>query len=182
MISIIAAIGKNNELGKENKLLWSLPRDMKHFREKTKGHPVIMGRKTFESIGRPLPNRRNIIITRDLNYLRDSVDVVHSLEEALELLRTSPPSPLLDKERGARSESDERGEVEIFIIGGAEIYKQTIARADKLYITHLHAEFPEADSYFPFIDLDLWQKTKSEKFKKDEQNNFDLEFAEYLKK
>src|SRR3990167_2459998 len=110
MISLIAAIGKNNELGKGNTLLWHIPADMKHFREITRGHTVIMGRKTFESIGRPLPDRRNIVITRDKNYLRDSVDVVHSLEEAIMSART----PLAENE-------------EIFIIGGAEIYKQAFA-------------------------------------------------------
>ena len=117
MISIIAAIGKNNELGKGNTLLWHMPADMKYFRDTTRGHAVIMGRKTFESLKEPLPNRKNIIITRDKNYLRHGVDVVHSLEEAINL-------------------SKNNGE-EVFIIGGAEIYKQAILIADKLYINHV---------------------------------------------
>ena len=171
MISIIAAIGKNNELGKKNDLLWNLPADMKHFRDTTRGHAVIMGRKTFESIGRPLPNRKNVVITRDQNYLRHGVDVYSSLEEALNLLRTSPqPSPYQGE-----------GE-EIFIIGGAEIYKNAISKADKLYITHVDEIFPEADTFFPLIDKDIWQKTKSELFPKDVLNKYDMEFVEYTKK
>lgn len=89
ILSLIAAIARNNELGKDNKLLWDLPSDMRHFRETTSGHPVIMGRKTFESIGRPLPKRRNVVITRDANYARDGIEVVHSLEEALQLFNHS---------------------------------------------------------------------------------------------
>lgn len=162
MISIIAAIGKNNELGKQNQLLWDLPKDMKHFREKTSGHAVIMGRKTFESIGRSLPNRKNIIITRDENYKFEGAEVVNSLEDALKLFENSKD--------------------EIFVIGGAEIYKQSITEADKLYITHIDAEFPEADTYFPFIDEKIWEKTKSEKYQKDDLNKYDMEFVEYTRK
>src|SRR3989338_4288190 len=88
MISLIAAIGKNNELGKNNSLVWSMPTDLKYFREKTSGHPVIMGRKTFESIGHPMPNRKNIIITRDKNYKKDGIEIAHSLEEAITRART----------------------------------------------------------------------------------------------
>src|SRR3989338_6362266 len=105
MISLIAAIGKNNELGKDNALLWKLPADMKHFREITLLHTVIMGRKTFESMGKPLPNRRNIVITRDVKYKKEGVDIVHSLDKAIDSAR----NPLTENE-------------EIFIIGGAEIY------------------------------------------------------------
>ena len=171
MISIISAIGKNNEIGKKNGLLWSLPADMKHFREITSGHTVIMGQKTFESIGRPLPNRRNIILTLDKSYLRHGVDVVYSPEELEDLLRTSPqPSP-----------SQGEGE-EVFVIGGGMIYKLFIEKADKLYITHVDAEFPDADTYFPVIDENIWQKIKSEKHPKDDLNKYDIEFAEYIKK
>jgi dihydrofolate reductase len=164
MISIIAAIGKNNELGKKNDLLWNLPADMKHFRDTTRGHTVIMGQKTFESIGHPLPNRKNIVITFEKNYLRHGVDVVHSPEEALSLVR----SPLADEE--------------VFVIGGGQIYKIFIDKADKLYITHVDASFPEAETFFPVIDKTKWEKTKSEFFPKDIENEYDLEFAEYTKK
>ncbi len=179
MISLIAAIGKNNELGKNNTLLWYLPADMKHFKEITSGHPVIMGRKTFESIGRPLPNRKNIIITRDKNYLRPAdiktladrhdVDVAHSLEEAIKL--TSPRSPLLNKERGLGRE--------VFIIGGAEIYKQAIDLADKLYITHIEAENKNADAFFPEIIPVVWNETTHEEHKKDNKNPFNYTFSVY---
>ena len=161
MISIISAIGKNNEIGKKNELLWSLPRDMKHFRETTSGHTIIMGQKTFESIGRPLPNRRNIVITLDKNYSHDGIEIVHSPEEL---------DVLLDKN------------TENFIIGGGMVYKLFIEKADKLYITHVNAEFPEADTFFPKIDKNIWQKIKSEKHLKNDLNIYNLEFAEYVKK
>jgi len=165
MISIISAIGKNNEIGKKNELLWSLPADMKHFKEITLGHSVIMGQKTFESIGKPLSNRRNIVITLDKNYLSHGVDVVYSLEELSDLLQKTSTST-----------------EEHFIIGGGQIYKLFIEKADKLYITHVDVEFPDADTYFPLIDLNKWQKVKSEKHSKDDLNKYDLEFAEYIRK
>lgn len=162
MISLIVAIGKNNELGKENKLLWSLPADMKHFKETTSGHTVIMGRKTFESIGKALPNRKNIVITRDTNFQSEGIEIAHSLEEALELFKNT----------------DE----EVFVIGGGEIYKQAIEKADKLYITHVEAEDKDADSFFPIIDKEIWQETKREDFKKDDKNPHDYSFVEYEQK
>ena len=161
MISIIAAIGKNNELGKGNTLLWSLPADMKHFKEITYLHPVVMGRKTYESIGRPLPNRRNIVISRDIKYKKEGVEVVQSLAEALDLF----------------SNSDE----EIFIIGGGELYKQTIEIADKLYITHIDASFPDADTFFPEIIPIVFLETSREEHKKDDKNPYDYAFATYTK-
>jgi len=159
MISLIAAIGKNNELGKGNTLLWSMPADMKYFREKTAGHPVIMGRKTFESIGKALPKRRNVVITRDKTYLRDSVDVVHSLEAALKLFPNK-------KE-------------EIFIIGGAEIYQQSMKIADRLYITHVNAEDKKADAFFPEIIPIVWNEISHEEHKKDDNNPFSYTFSIY---
>ncbi len=165
MISIISAIGKNNEIGKKNELLWNLPVDMKHFRETTSGHTVAMGQKTFESIDRPLPNRRNIVLTKDNSFNRDGVKIVRSLEEFDDLLKKT-------------SKPDE----EIFIIGGGMIYKLFIDKADKLYITHVNAKFPEADAFFPEIEEGKWQKTKSEKRLSDASNLYDLEFAEYTRK
>jgi len=157
-ISLIAAIGKNNELGKGNNLLWKMPADMEYFKKTTSGHPVIMGRKTFESIGKPLTNRQNIVITRDKTYIRDGVSVIHSLEEALEQSR--------DKQ-------------EIFIIGGAEIYKQTMPIADKLYITHIEAEDKNADTFFPEIIPIVWNEISHEEYKKDKKNPFDYIFSVY---
>ena len=159
MISLIAAIGKDNELGKGNTLLWNMPGDMKHFRETTSGHPVIMGRKTFESIGKPLPNRQNVVITRDKTYLRHGVDVAHSLEEALSLFKNKNE--------------------EIFIIGGAEIYKQAMLFADKLYITHIEAEDKNADIFFPEIIPIVWNEISHEEHKKDEKNPFNYTFSLY---
>jgi dihydrofolate reductase len=158
MISIIAAIGKKNELGKKNALLWSLPADMKHFRETTKGHTVIMGQKTFESIGRPLPNRRNIVLTQDKNLKIDGVEIVYSPEEIENLL-------------------DEN--LENFVIGGGMIYKLFIDRADKLYITHVNASFSDADTFFPEIIPVVWNETSHEEHKKDSLNPFDYTFSVY---
>lgn len=128
-ISLIAAIGKNRELGKNNKLLWDIPEDMKFFRETTKGHAIVMGRKTFESIGRPLPNRTNIIITRNPDYKQAGCITTTSIEEALETAK-------------------EHESEEIFIIGGAQIYKESIQYADKLHLTIVD-DAPEADAFFP---------------------------------
>jgi len=161
MISIIAAIGKNNELGKNNTLLWHIPADMKHFREITYGHPVIMGRKTFESIGKSLPNRKNIVITRDVKYKKDGAEVVHSLAEALDLF----------------PDTNE----EIFIIGGAEIYKQAMVVADRLYITHIEAKDSEADSFFPEIIPVVWNEVKHEEHKGGKENPFNYTFSIYKK-
>ncbi len=172
MISIIAAIGKNNELGKNNKLLWKLPADMKRFREITSGHTVIMGRKTFESIGKPLPDRRNIIITRNENYLRDSVDVVHSLEEAIDRARIILAQILAQNSQ----------EEEIFVVGGAEIYREAMPIADKLYITQIKAEDKGADSFFPKINMDEWRKTSHEEYSADEKNFFPYVFTIYRRK
>ena len=173
MLSIISAIGNNNEIGKKNDLLWNLPADMKHFRETTRGHTVIMGQKTFESlgidengkqIGKLLPNRRNIIITLDKTFKADGAEIVYSVDELMYLLKkTSKPQE------------------ESFVIGGGMIYKLFIDRADKLYITHVKESFPEAEVFFPEIDLTKWKKIASKTHLKDGLNKYDLEFAEYLK-
>lgn len=167
MISLIAAIGKNNELGKSNTLLWHLPADMKHFKEITTLHPVIMGRKTFESIGRPLPNRRNIVITRNVNYKKNlpakarGIELVYSLNEALDLF-------------------PDQNE-EIFIIGGAELYRQTMPVADKLYITHIDAENKDADAFFPEIIPIVWNEVSHTEHEADEKNIFPYTFSIYEK-
>jgi len=164
MISLIAAIGKNNELGKGNDLVWKLPADQKFFREKTTGHPMIMGRKTFESLPGILPGRRHIVITRDKSYLHQGVEVVNSLEEAIKISRVT-----LDK----------RGE--IFIIGGAEIFKQSMDLADRLYITHIDAEDKKADTFFPEIIPIVWNEVSREEFKKDAKHPFPYTFSVYDK-
>jgi dihydrofolate reductase len=160
MISLIAAIGKNNELGKNNTLLFHMPADMKFFRDTTRGHTVIMGRKTFESLSGPLPKRRNIVITRDKEYKKEGIEVVHSLEEAIQ-----------------QTDSEQ----EAFVIGGAEIYKQAITLADRLYITHIDAEDSGADSFFPEIIPIMWNEIKHDEHKKDVENPYNYTFSLYEK-
>ena len=130
-VSMVAAIGKNRELGKNNKLIWHIPSDVVRFRKLTSGHPIIMGRKTHESIGRLLPNRTNIIITRDPNYKVEGAIVVSSMEDAIEKAK------------------NEQGSGEIFIMGGAQIYTLGMPFANKLYLTKIDAEEPAADAFFP---------------------------------
>jgi dihydrofolate reductase len=137
-ISMIAAIGKNRELGKDNKIPWHIPEDFTWFKEKTQGHVVIMGRKTFESIGKPLPKRTNIVITREKEYTAEGIIVVHSLEEALAIPKEKEESFL--KEEGK--------EPEVFIIGGAQIFTEGMQYADRLYITLIDHTF-DADTFFP---------------------------------
>jgi dihydrofolate reductase len=138
-ISIIAAIGKNRELGKDNKLLWHIKEDLQRFRELTKGHPIIMGRKTWESIPekfRPLPNRTNIVVTRDQQYsVPAGVEKYSSVESAL----ASHPNE------------------EMMVIGGAELYRQTIDRANRLFITHVN-QTVDGDAFFPKIDPKVWRE------------------------
>jgi len=151
IISLIAAVANNGVIGGGNTLLWDLSADMKHFRDTTRGHTVIMGRKTFESIGKPLPNRKNIVITRDTSYAHEGIDTVSSLEEALRLASL---------EQGKEFEENQ-DEVEVFVIGGGEIYKQAIEKANKLYITEIHKDF-DGDTLFPIIDKNIWKETSRE--------------------
>ena len=161
MITIIAAIANNNALGKDNKLIWHLPADLKRFKKVTSGHCVIMGRKTFESLGKPLPNRTNIIITRNKNYKAEGCIVVNSLDQAIETAKKEDSNP--------------------FILGGAEIYKQAITIADKLDVTFVHHSF-DADAFFPEIDFSIWKQESREDFKADEKNNYNFSFVTYTKK
>ena len=160
MITVIAAVAENNALGKENQLLWHLPDDFKRFKTLTSGHYIIMGRKTFESFPKPLPNRTHVIISRQANYQPEGCIVVNSLEQAIEACPKTE---------------------EVFIIGGGEIYRQSIAVADKLDLTKVHATF-EADTYFPEVDLSEWQLVFEEYHPKDEKHQFDFTYLTYLKK
>ena len=159
MITIIAAVAENNALGKDNQLIWHLPADLKRFKQVTLGHHIIMGRKTFESLGKPLPNRTTIIITRNKNYKQEGCIVVNSLSEAI-----------------VASKSDENP----YILGGAEIYKQALEIADKLDLTLVHQSF-EADAFFPDINPTIWNIAERVDFKADEKNKFDYSFITYLK-
>lgn len=154
-ISIIVAISNNNAIGKDNQLLWHLPADLKHFKQITSGHTIIMGRKTFDSIGRPLPNRRNIVITRQSNLAIEGVEVVNSLNEALELCKA---------------------ENEVFIIGGAELYRTALPLVQKIYLTTVHKAF-DADAFFPEIDLKEWMETEKATHAPDEKNAFSYTFS-----
>lgn len=162
MITIIAAIGNQNELGKDNDLIWHLPADLKRFKKVTSGNYIIMGRNTYESIGRPLPNRTTVIITRNKTYQQEGCVVVHSIEEALEVSKEQE---------------------QVFIIGGAKIYEQCMAKdlVDRLDITQVHAKF-EADVFFPEIDPNIWEVVAKEDHKADEKNQFDYSFLSYQKK
>ena len=160
MITLIAAAGENNELGKDNDLLWHLPNDFKRFKTLTSGHYIIMGRKTFESFPKPLPNRTHIIITRNKNYdVPEGCFVVNSIEKALEIC--------------PKNET-------IYIIGGGEIYKQSIDLADCIELTRVHSTF-EADAYFPEIDAEKWALETSEFHDKDEKHAFSFTFETYKK-
>ncbi len=160
MITIIAAIGKNNALGKDNQLLWRLSKDLKHFKSLTENHPVVMGRKTYESIGKPLPNRTNIVVSRKENWFQENILIVSKLKEAIKFAKK------IDED--------------IFIIGGGEIYKQTMELADRLEITLVEEDF-EADTFFPKIDPEIWEKTNEEFHQKDEKNDHDFYFQTYEK-
>lgn len=156
MISIIVAIGKNREIGRKNKLLWNLPKDMARFKKITSGHPVIMGQKTFESIGRPLSDRKNIVVTLDKNFKAKDCEVRYSLEDVLQEAKKSPK--------------------EFFIIGGGQIYKQSLPWADKLYLTLVN-DAPEADTYFP--DYSVFKNIISEE--KTEDSGYTIKFLELVK-
>lgn len=136
-VSAIAAIGKNNELGKDNELLWRIPEDFERMRALTKGHALIMGRKTHESIGRPLPDRANIVITSDENYEPDGCIVVHSLEAALE---------------EAAKYEEKNDDKEVFIFGGSKVYEDALPHTDRLYLTTIEEGRDDADTYFPTYD------------------------------
>jgi dihydrofolate reductase len=154
IVSFVVAISENNAIGKDNKLLWYLPTDLKHFKQITNGQTIIMGRKTFDSMGKPLPNRRNIVITRNQDLKLAGAEVTNSLEEALSLCKT---------------------EEEVFVIGGAEIYKQALDQTNRIYLTRVHQRF-DADAFFPDLDMNKWAETAREEHQPDEKNNIAFTF------
>ena len=149
-VSLIAALARNRVIGKENRLPWHLPQDLKRFRALTTGHAVIMGRKTFESIGKPLPGRKNIVITRNQDYAPQGVARAASLDEALAIANSS-------------------GETEAFVIGGAEIYRIAMPRADRLYLTWIDQE-PEGDAFFPEWNDGDFRELSREEFQGSAEN------------
>ena len=159
MLSIVVAKAKNNIIGKDNKIIWNLPEDLKHFKKLTTGHNIIMGRKTFESLGRVLPDRKHIIFSQNPDFkVRDeNVEVVHSLLQIQELIEE---------------------EEENFVIGGAMIYNLLMPYVSKIYVTEINEEF-EGDAFFSKINNEVWKETSREKGIKDENNKLDYEFVIY---
>ena len=160
IISLIAAMDVNRVIGQDGRIPWHLPDDMKWFREQTLGKPVIMGRKTFESIGRPLPGRTNIILTRSADFHAEGVLVAHSLEQALDFASA---------------------EEEVMIIGGSTIYELALPRADRLYMTYVE-NAGEGDAWFPEFDIERWRVIDSEQHAADEKNHSNYRFVTYQKK
>lgn len=160
IISIVVATGENNEIGKNNELLWHLPADLKHFKNTTTGGTVIMGRKTYESIGKALPNRRNIVITSQPDLEGESIETALNIQIALDKCKT---------------------EKEIFIIGGGSIYRQVLAQTDKIYLTIVHQKF-DADVFFPFINTNEWIENSRNFNQADEKNKYDFSFVELVRK
>lgn len=174
-VSIIAAMGKRREIGYKNELLWRLPNDMKFFRSTTMGKPILVGRKTFESFGgKPLPGRKNIVITHDESYHQEGAFIVHSIEEALAEARCSVETKGLESKSSGNDNTDN----EIMIIGGASFYQQLLPLSDRLYLTFVDGEFT-ADSWFPEFDATQWKESRREFHSADEKNSFDHEFVIY---
>lgn len=166
-LALIVAQGLNRVIGNDNKLPWYLPEDLRYFKEVTMGKPIIMGRKTFESIGKPLPGRLNIVITRDSNWSAEGVKVVSGLGDAIEV---GEGQALID------------GVEEAVIIGGAQIYAQSLYIVDRLYLTQVEAE-PEGDAYFPEIDYSQWQELGRQSFPAgDQPNRYPYSFIVYDRK
>ena len=159
IVSAIVATAKNNVIGAKNDIPWYLPADLKYFKKVTINHHIIMGRKCFDSIGKPLPKRHNIIVTRDLFYIASNCIVVHSLEDALSL-------------------AEQNEEEEVFIIGGGQIYAQSIQYWDRLYLTEVDLEI-EGDVHFPEVNFAEWELVSSDPHQADEKNEHDYTFLVY---
>ena len=177
--SIIVAIADNNAIGRNNELLWHISEDLKFFKRTTLGCPVIMGRKTFESIGRPLPKRLNIVISRGFEA-PEGVVVVPSLSEAYAVAQerlsadtaiTSPASVI----------PDQIGNPRCFVMGGGQIYAQAISDMDRLIVTHVHTVIEDADTFFPPIDPEVWKVAERSEIFHDDESGYDFEFVEYTR-
>jgi dihydrofolate reductase len=161
-ISLIVAASENNAIGKDNKLLWNLPIDLKFFKNTTWGMPVVMGRKTFEAMGKPLNGRPNFVITKSKGWQADGALVFSTIEEALKAAETANCK-------------------EIFITGGGEIYRQSMDLADKIYMTRIHVQL-EGDTFFPEIDEKKWKLEHVTEIKADEKNKYDMSFETWIKR
>lgn len=168
MLSLIVAVAQNGAIGRNNELLWHISEDLKYFKATTTGHPVVMGRKTYESIGRPLPGRRNIVLTRGemeippiKNPQTTSMEIVHTLDQIYEIAG---------------------GEEEFFVMGGGMLYNATFEKADFLYLTKIHAQAEDADTFFPMVHESEWELVKSGGVMHDQENDIDFEFIVYKRK
>lgn len=160
IVSIIVAVTENNMIGRDNELIAYLSDDLKHFKKITTGHTVVMGRKTYESIGKALPNRRNVVLTRNVNYKAENCVVLSNVNDAISMCR-----------------EDE----EVFIIGGGSLYREMWNIADRLYITRIHTNI-DGDTSIPKIDLNIWEEESREMHKANEKNEYDYSFINYIKK
>lgn len=158
-LSIIVAMANNHAIGKDNRLLWRLPEDLRYFKRITIGKPVVMGRKTFESIGRPLPERTNIVITRQTGWQHEGVEVAHTVDSALAAARL------------LIAEGDE-----VMVIGGAEIYREVLPKADKLYLTRVNVSL-DGDAFFPELNFAQWQKIRQDDFFMADGHPYDYSFC-----
>ncbi|MER2997072.1 dihydrofolate reductase [Pontibacter populi] len=161
MIAIVVAVSENNVIGKDNQLIWHLPADLRYFKNLTMGHPILMGRKTYESIGKPLPGRTTVIITRQHDFEAPGCIVVNSIDEAIE-----------------EAHKVDQG---VYIIGGAEIYKQALAKTDTIYLTRVHHTF-DGDTFFQEINEADWETTSEEKHEPDEKNKYSYSFITLKRK
>lgn len=161
-LSLLVAADENNIIGKDNKLPWHLPNDLKYFKNQTWAMPILMGRKTFESIGKPLPGRKSIVITRSNDFKYEGVEVVHSVDEAI-------------------NKAGELGVKEIFVIGGAEIFKTSFQKAHRIYLTRIHHHF-DGDVYFPEVSASEWNLVQNHIYQADEKNKYAHTFQVWERK
>jgi dihydrofolate reductase len=162
ILSLLVAVSANHVIGKDNQLPWHLPDDLKYFKNLTWGMPILMGRKTFDSIGKPLPGRKSIVITRNADWKHEDVEVVHSIDEAVR-------------------KAESYGVKEIFVIGGAEIFKTSLANANRVYLTRIHQDF-EGDVFFPEVSEKDWQLTSARFCRADEKNRYDHTYQVWERK
>jgi len=162
-INIIAAIAQNNAIGKDNKLLWHIKDDLQLFKKTTLNHVIIMGRKSYESIGRPLPKRTNVVVTRKRDYQPEGVLVFNSLNEVFDHF-------------------DKKGEEDVYVIGGGEIYRQSLDDAHVLHISHVDVSIEDADTFFPNTKWDQWEVTHEESYEASDVNDYGFTYKQYVKR
>ena len=175
---IIVAIADNNAIGRDNALLWHISEDMKFFRRTTSGHPVIMGRKTYESIGRPLPKRTNIVVSRGTQAPEGTL-LAGSLEEAYKIAEASIAEAVAQEVVAEVNDLQPR-KSRCFVMGGGQIYAQAMQSADRLIVTHVHTVIEDADTFFPEIDPLYWHVVERSEMLHDEESGYDFEFVEYI--